>query len=370
MPLKILHTADVHLGAKFLGLGEKGPEQRKQLVDTFESVVDKAASEKVDLFLIAGDLFDSNSVSRNLVGRVASLLARLAESGIRIFISPGTHDPLGPGSPYAGEDFCGIGGLVVFESEEVTAVRVPEFECTVYGNANTRPFENANPLAGIAVRDDSRWRVGLIHASFEMPVAGEDTYVVTAEQVAGCGLDYLALGHFHSTSERSSGDVTAYYCGSPEMIRMQKGDFGNALLVEVGDRVRVEALPVGRRKLEEISLRAEDLSATSLDDVLKDRSDPEKVLKVKISGLRPVSYPDVDEIAREFAERYFFLTLSDESAPAPSTVEPGSYPGDSAAGTFLRILQAELDGARDSARDEILEAMQVGLSLLEERGGR
>ena len=71
MPLKILHTADVHLGAKFLGLGRKGEYQRTQLLQAFDDTVNLAIRERVNMMLIAGDLFDSASVSRSLLGRVA-----------------------------------------------------------------------------------------------------------------------------------------------------------------------------------------------------------------------------------------------------------------------------------------------------------
>jgi DNA repair exonuclease SbcCD nuclease subunit len=51
--LKVLHTADVHLGAKFSGLGHKGASQREQLLVTFRNVVDTAINEKADIVLIA-----------------------------------------------------------------------------------------------------------------------------------------------------------------------------------------------------------------------------------------------------------------------------------------------------------------------------
>jgi exonuclease SbcD len=57
--LKILHTADIHLGAKFSGLGSKGDSQREQLRATFKNVIATAINERVNIVLIAGDLFDA-----------------------------------------------------------------------------------------------------------------------------------------------------------------------------------------------------------------------------------------------------------------------------------------------------------------------
>ena len=79
--LRIIHTADVHLGARHDDLGEQAAAQRERQFAAFKAAVDLALAEKVDLFLIAGDLFDSNVQPRRSVERVAAELARLAERG-------------------------------------------------------------------------------------------------------------------------------------------------------------------------------------------------------------------------------------------------------------------------------------------------
>ncbi len=58
--IRLLHTADVHLGAKFLSLGDKGAAQREQIRASFKKLISLAIAEDVDVVLIAGDLFDAN----------------------------------------------------------------------------------------------------------------------------------------------------------------------------------------------------------------------------------------------------------------------------------------------------------------------
>ena len=72
--LRIIHTADVHLGARHDDLGEQAAAQRERQFAAFKAAVDLALTEKVDLFLIAGDLFDSNVQPRRSVERVAAEL--------------------------------------------------------------------------------------------------------------------------------------------------------------------------------------------------------------------------------------------------------------------------------------------------------
>ena len=70
--LRLLHTADVHLGARHGDLGEQAAAQRERQFAAFRRSVDLAIEERVDLFLIAGDLFDSNTQPRRSVERVAA----------------------------------------------------------------------------------------------------------------------------------------------------------------------------------------------------------------------------------------------------------------------------------------------------------
>jgi DNA repair exonuclease SbcCD nuclease subunit len=367
MGIRFLHTGDVHIGASFVGLGDRGSVQRSQLYDTFGRVVDLALREKVRLFVIAGDLFDSNAVSRASVGKVAALIEKLTGAGVEVCISPGTHDSYGRSSVYAMPPLPAIEGVTIFKSEELRPAHFPGLDCTVYGNANMRPFTNKHPLAGFKPDGGGRWRVGMLHASFEVPDLIDDTYVVAPPEIDASGLDYLALGHIHSMSDRSRGKTRAFYCGSPEMVRVQKGDFGRVLLVDAGDTVVVTPFEVGRRKYEELSVRAEGLrSAPNLVSILERHADSDKILKVTVEGVRGIEYPDIEEVAAELGELFFQLSIEDVSIPSAQVVDPRSYPAGSPSAAYLGILESKLEAAPESEKDDILEAMRVGVSLLRE----
>ena len=108
--LRIIHTADVHLGARHDDLGEQASAQRERQFAAFVATIDLAIAEKVDLVLIAGDLFDSNVQPRRSVERVAAQLKRLAAAKIRTVILPGTHDAYDRASIYRAYDLKGLSG--------------------------------------------------------------------------------------------------------------------------------------------------------------------------------------------------------------------------------------------------------------------
>ncbi len=106
--LRLLHTADVHLGARHTDLGERAAALRERQFAAFRTSVELAIVEKVDIFLVAGDLFDSNTQPRRSVERVAAELGRLARASIRTVIIPGTHDVYDGASIYRSYDLAGM----------------------------------------------------------------------------------------------------------------------------------------------------------------------------------------------------------------------------------------------------------------------
>src|SRR5512135_918335 len=110
--LRVLHTADVHLGARHADLGDQAAAQRERQFAAFRASVDLAIAEKVDLVLIAGDLFDSNVQPRRSVERVAAELKRLVDARIRTVLIPGTHDVYDKASIYRAYDLPALAGSV------------------------------------------------------------------------------------------------------------------------------------------------------------------------------------------------------------------------------------------------------------------
>lgn len=86
--MKILHTADWHLGKK-LGSFSRIEEQRVALNELCEI----ARRERVDVVLIAGDLFDSYNPSNEATDLFYSTIQKLSEGGKRLVVAiAGNHD--------------------------------------------------------------------------------------------------------------------------------------------------------------------------------------------------------------------------------------------------------------------------------------
>lgn len=99
--ITVILTADNHLGYAAAGQGPRKREERRQrLRHAFQQATDFAIGQGVDLFIQAGDLFDSTSPDEQDRSFVATRLAQLRQAGVRAFALGGLHD-----TPSGGQAF-------------------------------------------------------------------------------------------------------------------------------------------------------------------------------------------------------------------------------------------------------------------------
>ena len=383
--LRLLHTADVHLGARHADLGEQAAAQRERQFAAFRATVDLALAEQVDVVLIAGDLFDSNTQPRRSVERVAAELRRLAEAAIRTVLIPGTHDVYDGASVYRAYDLAALAGLppetdrlVVLTPDRPDVVLGP-LDLAVHGRVFSTKRAPGSPLAGFDAAADERasWHVGLVHGSLLIPGRTEhDEVVFTGDEVAASHLDYLALGHWHSTQRGRAGATLWAYSGAPEPVALDQDRAGNVLLVTLqqrdgGRQVTVEDRRVGRTRFEHVDVDAAEIgSQPALVERLAALADPDLVLDVRTIGVRPDDLDLVpEEVERELADRFFRVRVRDASAAAlPEGPLP---PPDTITGALVRDLQVEIAQGEAAGRDdearEAREALRIARLLLDGR---
>jgi DNA repair exonuclease SbcCD nuclease subunit len=386
--LRIIHTADVHLGARHDDLGEQAAAQRERQFAAFKATVDLALAERVDLFLIAGDLFDSNVQPRRSVERVAAELRRLAEARIRSVIIPGTHDCYDRASIYRAYDLAAMAtgapggavtpdGMITVLDPDRPSVHFPALDATVHARIFGTKRAPYSPLRDPIVGGDGpavTWRIGMLHGSIWIPGKTEhDEVVVTPDEIARSGLDYLALGHWHSTQQGKAGAVTYAYAGAPEAVALDQAGAGKVLLVELDQRdgqrlVSIGQRPVGRTRFEKLDVDAAVVAdQPALIGQLAARADPDLVLDVRLVGVRRDDLDlDPGEIETALVQAFLKVRIRDASMPA---LTEGPLPSaDTIAGAFIRDLEAriaELEGtghAEEAAEQR--DALRLGRLLL------
>lgn len=381
---RLLHMADVHLGARHRDLAEAAAQQRERQFAAFRRAVDAGIEHKVDVVLICGDLFDSNAQPRRTVERAAGELRRLADASIRTVLIPGTHDCYDNSSIYRVFDLAAMceqpegSDLITVLTPEQPDVVFKDLEMVVYGRVFDTKRAPKSPLTDFSASAETRgrWRVGMIHGSLSVPGKVEqDEVIFTDAEVARSGLDYLALGHWHSFRKGRSGSTTWAYPGAPEPVALDQDGAGMVVLVNLDgtsgvEPVTIEPIGVGRTRFQKLDLDAATVrSQDELARRLGEMADPDVVLDVRLTGVASDGLEiDLEEVTRQLGEAFLKVRVRDQSVAAlPDGPLP---PADTIAGAFIRDLEARIADAERAGRaeeaTETREILRLGRLLLDD----
>ncbi|NLE37277.1 MAG: DNA repair exonuclease [Pirellulaceae bacterium] len=309
-----VHTADWQIGMKAAHAGTAAGRIREARFDAARRVVELARQHQADFLVLAGDTFEDNAVDRKLVQRVADTLAAFAGP---VYLLPGNHDPLVPGSVWEHPAWAACDRLHILAKAE--PIDVPDgrlYPCPLF-----EKHGSSDPTIAIAAADDQRIAVGVAHGSVEGIPQDRPDFPIARDAAARAGLDYLALGHWHSTAAY---DGRMAYSGTHETTKFNERDSGNALLVEIDRRGALPRLT---------TLRTGGLTWLSLDEPIRAEgdlarvrqevesiADPEQtLLEIALHGVLHAADRDelsrIDEIAA--ARSLFHRIDASRLLPAP-----------------------------------------------------
>jgi len=367
--LKFLHTADIHLGAKFSGLGNKGVSQREQLRTTFKNIVATAIDERVNIVLIAGDLFDANQQPQRNIDLVIEQFNLLGSNNIPVCLIPGTHDSLDSSSIYRKVDFEGkCSNLKIFTGEDISYKEYPGLDLTVYGKPNLSKESSISPLKGLERSTSSKFHIAMAHGSFYyMPNMRVNDHVFRIEEVENSGMDYIALGHWHEIYKCSE-KPPAWYPGPPEWIPDQK-EKGAVLLVSLSDsgEVEVETKMLGLRDYDEVEIEVSGIQdLAKLKARISERANQNLVRKATLKGLRDAKIiVNPEELQTELGENFFHLSVIDKSHPKLEGVSEATYEEQLIMNRFIKLMKMQIESSEGEEKDIAENALQYGIALLD-----
>lgn len=297
--VKFIHTSDWQIGMKGSGLGTAGDLVRKIRIESIANIFKAAQTNKVDFVLIAGDIFEHNLVSLEDVSSVIKIFNQF--SNIPIFLLPGNHDNIGPGSVYERDIFKRVEHLRILDSSSpLTIDGVTIHPNPVYSIYNPKyketNFECVKEVPGI--------HIGIAHGSLlgEFHETGEIDLPIDRRCVDASGLDYLALGHWHSQKifEDESGVPRIAYSGTHEQTKYDENLAGYCLLVEIDSKgSNPKITPIKCGLLSWVSLKTDirdKLSVQQLDELLKNNKNID-LIRIELNGeIDIIDYYNIEKI--------------------------------------------------------------------------
>jgi DNA repair exonuclease SbcCD nuclease subunit len=300
--LKLLHTADWHVGKKF-NENQFGAEVSKKLardrVSVIEQIMGRAKQYDVDAVLCAGDLFDVPDPGQQWWQAVRDVFAKCDQAGWNrpVILLPGNHDPLTRESVYWSlHPFRqGLPNWVHVVDRDDFALELNPRAVVYAAPCHSKAGDNDLALT-LPQREegDDRIRIGLVHGStFDM--AGYETnFPVSTDAPQRRGLDYLAIGDTHGFREIDGGSAAApiVYPSTPEPTSFNESGAGFVAIVTFrrrGIRPRVKQERVAHWTWREITVQ-------SLDELRKVAGENLQSTVVKLSLDLTVTEQESEEV--------------------------------------------------------------------------
>jgi DNA repair exonuclease SbcCD nuclease subunit len=204
-PLRIIHTADNHIGLRFTG--RPYPDDLKsRLIDerflALERIVALANSRSADLLVIAGDLFENTRVLAATVKRAAEILNGF--SGVHVVILPGNHDFFEPGNDTLWGRFCDAmkeNLIVLLSKQEPLSMLIGETDVVFYPGPCVSKHSTTNAIGWIEgeSKNPAAINIGVAHGSVSgvSPDKDEKYYPMTPDDLRRAEVDFWLLGHTH-----------------------------------------------------------------------------------------------------------------------------------------------------------------------------
>ena len=318
MGLKILHTADWHLDSAFASFSQ---EQRRFLhraqLALPGKIADLCRTEKCDIVLIAGDVFDGNP-GRDAVDAVRQALK---DCGVPVFVTPGNHDFVRMDSPWIKEQWPS--NVTVFLGELESRV-IPQLNLRIYG-AGYRSMDCEPLLEGFRTEGSEKYHIAVLHGD---PVIGNSPYCsISASQVRDSGLHYLALGHIHKAGMFCRGSTLCAWPGCPMGRGWDETGEKGICVVELDQEASVRFAPLNLPRFYDL-----EADETSLDALLPAAGNAD-FYRITLTGAASL---DLNALQNKYAA-FPNLVLLDRRAPEEDLWADAGE--DSFRGAYFRLLQ-------------------------------
>ncbi len=276
--MKIIHCADIHLGAKIQSFPtEVAKKRREEVRNSFSRMVAYAKEKGVGVILLCGDLFDRDEPFKKDTDFFYDVVKDYPD--ILFFYLRGNHDLKGEGKA--------LDNLKTFSTEWTS---YPLGDIVISGielvKANERSFYST-----LALQED---KVNLVMLHGQV---GEN---IPLAKLRDKNIDYLALGHIHEYAEGSLDKRGRYaYSGCLEGRGFDETGVKGFVLLDTKKGVRGEFIPFSKREIAKITVDVSSLKeGYAMAKKVKEQVElkKENIYRVELVGEVDM---DVDEFASD-----------------------------------------------------------------------
>lgn len=328
--MKIIHTADIHLGSKFTSFPQEIRKQRQaELKATFANMVEYAKNNNVSIIMLCGDIFDSNTPSKKDKEFFYSIIKE--NKDIDFLYLKGNHDIL---ASYE-ETYS---NLKLFSNE---------WESYTYGDVvisglEIRPLNKTSYYSTLNL-DPTKKNIVMLHGQIGDSLNSD----INLKKLQNKNIDYLALGHIHKVSEGKLDNRGKYvYCGCLEGRGFDETKRHGFYLLDIDKyNLKYEFVDFASRTIHEVNV---DISPCLNLNEIKNKINSDisfiskDIYKINLVGELnfDVSF-NTQDIKSLLEDKAFYLDVSDKTT---RKIDVLKYKNDiSIRGEFVRLVMSKND---------------------------
>jgi len=303
--MKFLHTSDIHLDSPLTSRlsPEKRRQRRRELLLGFERLISEAKRLSVNSVIIAGDLFDSEKISRRALDTALDVIE--ASPTLSFFYLPGNHEKdaiISSGRDLPknlfifGEEWC------YFRADNVVIAGRSRLSDDMLESLSLNPSDKNIVVLHGELRDRS--------------ASGG---VIGIKDTEGKGIDYLALGHYHTHRSYPLPDGGyAVYSGTPEGRGFDEcGELG-FVLIDTEDIKNYRFVPFAQRiiKICQLDITGIDTRPGLDREISRTLADlPSRdLVRLELIGYRSDGlWIDPNGIYDKYSDRFFYFEVKDST---------------------------------------------------------
>lgn len=225
--MKILHTADIHLGVKNIKLSiEKQVEIRNEQNLQIKELFSRAYDEDYDVVLICGDLFHSKSVQSKII---ANFFDAVKDFSRPVLYIKGNHDEKLDFKAIKPENF-----IVLDDNNPCYIINNVVF----WGQVDPKIIkENYN---------NSQKNILLLHGDYQKKTSND--YVDINSYLNNFKFDYIAMGHVHNYTIQELYGTKIAYPGSLFSNGFDESGEKGYLQINIENQIDIAFIPFSKRK--------------------------------------------------------------------------------------------------------------------------
>lgn len=356
--IKILHCADIHIGAANSALGTTADSRKFETLITFENIIDLASQNNVDIIAVAGDLFDTPEPESAFVSGVLNKIATVPQ--IKVVYCAGNHDPLNSSSPFLNNELPS--NLYVLPTQD-TCLTFDDIKARVYGRSFETAHLQGEEAFSLAVARDEYINLLVQHGELKGDL-NSDYNAITPKFIKKSNMDYIALGHVHKATPIGKIENTYFaYCGCPEGQGFDELDEKGVYLGEIAKgKVNLTFIPVSKRKHihHKVDITdSTDIATTVLENLKENyESYTQNLYKIELTGTISEDVQiNTAEITARLSNQLFYVKVKDSTEYQIDLEALASET--SLKGVFVKNMLAKIEMADD--KEPLKKALKIGL---------